>query len=251
MMNTTKVPSRHSLLKRVIWFEKRTKCDFDFYEILEPQRKVSDNPRYKNGTFFSEKCNREIQYESGIELAFIHQLETNKNVDFYYEQPVRIAYWKGRKKQLYTPDFALFLKTKEVVLVEIKEVSGMCEKSVQTKIEALLDYCHKKGFGLLLTDGKNTLDKILKVKCNKKLEQEILQAINNRTLRKQECKAIMQRHQATQNELLKIILKNGLHYKAFPFKLCQGSGNKLFYQVFFQKKRYADLEAARFSTLFK
>lgn len=171
------------LYRKILWFDNRLHYEIDFFDLLQPQRQVSEHHRYKSGAFYSEKCKREIQYESGLELSFIKQLEQLNNVLFYYEQPVQISYWRGRKKQTYTPDFGIYLDTKEFVLVEIKDLSSMLDDRVQMKAEALMGFCAKRGFGLLLYDGKYTFDKLLKSRSNRKLEKEILSALNNNVLR--------------------------------------------------------------------
>jgi len=234
------VSKEQKLYREIIWFHKKVKFDIDFFDLLQPQRIVSEDPRYNSGKIFSEKCQREIQYESGMELAFIKQLEQLKNVKFYYEQPVQIQYIRGRKKQTYTPDFGVLLDTNEFFIVEIKDLCGMLENKVQMKIEGLMDFCSKKGFGLLLTDGKNTINKIKKIKCNRKLEKEILSAIAGNILRKKQCDEIMKRYKSTQPELLKIILKNNLKYRSFPFKLQHGNRNEIFHRVFFENKSYSE-----------
>lgn len=127
----------------------------------------------------------------------------------------------------------------------------MLEHRVQLKTEALLDFCSKKGFGLLFTDGKHTFDKLLRIKLNRKLEREVLSAINNNVLRKREFDEIMKKCNCTQKELLKIIIKHNLKYKSYPFKLQYGNENNIFRKVFVEKKRYDDLIIERYSTLFK
>lgn len=239
------------LYRQIIWFNNRVKYEIDFFDLLQPQRKVSEHSRYKSGVFYSEKCKRWIQYESGLELSFMIQLESLKNVLFYYEQPVQIPYWRGRKKQTYTPDFGLYLTTKEFVLVEIKDLPSMLEDRVQRKTEALLDFCSKKGFGLLFFDGKHTFDKLLTLKNNRKLEKEILQAIAENPLRKKQYDEITKKCNSTQHELWKVIIKHNLKFRSFPFKLQHGNCNNMFRQVFIEKKRYDELVEEKYSTLFR
>lgn len=228
------------LYRKILWFDNRLHYEIDFFDLLQPQRQVSEHHRYKSGAFYSEKCGREIQYESGLELSFIKQLEQLNNVLFYYEQPVQISYWRGRKKQTYTPDFGIYLDTKEFVLVEIKDLSSMLDDRVQMKVEALMGFCAKRGFGLLLYDGKYTFDKLLKSRSNRKLEKEILSALNNNVLRGRQYKEIMRKCNSTQSELLKVIIKHNLKFKPFPFKLQHGNLNYLFRQVFIEKRKYED-----------
>lgn len=236
------------LYRKIIWFENRIKYEIDFFELLQPQRKVSEHVRYKNGVVYSEKCKRWIQYESGLELEFIMQLEQMKSVRFYYEQPVKIPYWRGRRKQMYTPDFGIYLDTQEFVLVEIKDLPSMLEDRVQMKAEALLKFCAQKGFGLLFFDGRYTLDKLRKVKNNRKLEKAVLKAIEKGVLRKEHWNELMRECNATQNELYKIVIKHNLRFRPFPFKLQAGNQNYLFRQVFIEKKKYEDLQKEKFTT---
>lgn len=239
------------LYRKILWFDNRLKYDIKFFDLLQPQRKVSENSRFKNGMYYSGKCKRWIQYESGIEYEFIIQLEQMDNILFYYEQPVRIPFRQGRRKLNYTPDFGLYLKTGEFVLVEIKDLPHMLADKVQLKVEALLDFCSKKGFGLLFFDGKNTFDKLLKIRNNRKLEKAILNVLDKGPLNKPEYNEIARQCQSTHNELLKVVIRHNLRFRPYPFKLMHGNRNILFRQVFIEKKRYDDLIEEKFQTLFK
>lgn len=229
------------LYRKILWFDNRLHHEIDFFDLLLPQREVSESPRYKSGTFYSEKCKRWIQYESGLELNFIMQLEQLKNVLFYYEQPVKIPYRRGRRKQTYTPDFGVYLDTKEFVLVEIKNLTNMLDDRVQMKAEALLRFCSLKGFGLLFFDGKDTFGKLRKIKTNRKLEKAILNAIDKNVLRKKQFTEIMTACNSTPTDLLKIIIRNNLKFRPFPFKLQHGNRNHVFRQVFIEKKKYEEV----------
>jgi len=186
-----------------------------------------------------------------LELSFIKQLEQLKNVRFYFEQPVQVTYWRGRRRQTYTPDFGVFLDTNEFIIVEVKDLPGMIEYRTQMKIEGLMNFCSKRGFGLLFTDGRNTVEKINKVKCNRKLENDILRTIETGTIRRRECNELMKKHNAKQHELLKIILKNNLRYRSFPLQIKEGRQNPFFYKVFIEKKRYDDIIFENFPAKFK
>jgi len=239
------------LFRKIIWFDKNI-CDATFFADLEPKREVSKHPRFKSGDFYSQKCKKDVSHESGLEEKFFKKLERTKRVLFYWEQPIKAPYRRGRVRSHTTPDAGVILNNLKVVIVEVKPLSQMLEYKVQMKVEGLLKFCAENGCGFLFTDGTDTIDKIKKVKCNRKLEKEILSVLGDHILRKKECNEILKRHNATQMELMKIILKNQLKYKAFPFKLqhCLHK-NDLFYKVFYKNKRYDDLVVERFSTLFK
>jgi len=240
------------IISKALWLGKKEKYNIDFFDILEPQRIIKEQSRYNSGTYYSEKCKREIQYESGLELYFIKQLEQSGKVLFYWEQPVQVQYTRGKIRDNYTPDFAIYLNTGEIIIVEIKDLPGMLDNRVQMKMEGLIRFCRKKGFGILLTNGKDTIDKIRSFKTNKELEKEILSAVSdNRVLRKNESRKIIKKHNATQNELFKVIFKNNLKYKSRSAKIEKENKNKIFRHIFINKKPYEELEAGKYSTLFK
>ena len=138
------ISKEQQLFRKILWFDKRIKFDIDYFELLQPQREVSDDPRYDNGIVFSEKCQRNIQHESGREKKFIDILENSKRVKFYFEQPCKIPYWRGRIKDEWTPDFGIYLNTGEFVIVEIKELRDMLDNKVQMKVEGALKFCRDR-----------------------------------------------------------------------------------------------------------
>lgn len=246
------VQKQNKILSKAIWPGQKRTFDIDFFEMLQPQRRVCEDSRYKSGVYYSEKCNRYIQYESGLELNFILFLEQSPKVRFYWEQPCMVPYWRGKIKDTYTPDFAVYLVTGEIIMVEIKDLPGMTDHRVQTKMQGLIKFCADKGFGILLTDGKNTIDKLLKVKCNKTLEKSVLTALkDNNCILKTECREMTKTCEATQNELLKVILKNDLRHRASKSVIRPVNRNTVFRHVFINKRPYEELNANPYSTLFK
>lgn len=151
-----------SILDKVLWFDRRIVADIDYFDLLLPKREVSHDRRFHSGLYRSLKCNRGIQYESALELRFAELLEQDERVRFYWEQPVKIPYWRGRRKVNYTPDFGIYLTTGHVVLAEVKELADMLDYRVEQKTEALMAFCAERGFGMLLTDGRHTPADLLK-----------------------------------------------------------------------------------------
>ncbi|MCD7969097.1 MAG: hypothetical protein LUF87_01930 [Alistipes sp.] len=221
-----------NIFRRVTWFDRREKFDIDYFDVLLPKRKVSSDPRYRSGVFYSEKCARFIQYESKLEYEFILLLESCKRVRFYFEQPVRIPYWRGRKRLRYTPDFGVYLTTGEFVIVEVKDLHGMLEDKVQCKTEGLIDFCTKMGFGLLVTDGRHTIADIKKIKLNRALERLVLSALEDGPIRRRQYAEMIVASGAKSNDILRIILKHDLYYTAFPLKIRHGGYNKVFREIF-------------------
>lgn len=240
-MLTTKI----NIFRKTLWFENKSKFDIDYFELLQPRREVSHHRRYRSGLFHSEKCGRDIQYESALELSFAQRLESNRHVVFYWDQPVKIPYWRGRRKAYYTPDFGVYLDSGHVVLVEVKELSDMLDERVQRKTEALMEFCHKRGFGLLLTDGRHTPRDLMKGRVNRKFERELLAALDRGILREAECREIMQRYHATAAQLHRTIIRHNLKYRPFPMLLQRNEITSIFRQVVFENKDYSEFSGVK------
>lgn len=240
--------SDNRILAKVLWFKNRTRFDIDYFDLLQPRREVSLHPRYRSGLFYSIKCGREIQYESALELRFVQQLEANKHVVFYWEQPVKIPYWRGRRKATYTPDFGIYLDSGYFVVAEVKDLPDMLDYRVQQKTESLMEFCSDRGFGLLLTDGRHTPKDLLKGKINRKLEKELVAVLAHNALRQPQCRDIMERCNATLPELYKAVIRLGLRFRSFPMVIRSGNNNRIFLRLFFEGKKYEDLIEETFPT---
>lgn len=231
------------LWKQVLWFENKTRFDIDYFDLLQPRREVSHGLRYRSGVFYSQKCGREIQYESALERRFVERLEADPHVAFYWEQPVKIPYWRGRRKVGYTPDYGIYLASGHVVLTEVKELTDMLDYRVQRKTEALMEFCARRGFGMLLTDGRHTPKDLLKGKVNRRFEKALLAALDSGPIRGEACREIMERCGATQGELYRAIIRLGLRFRPFLMRLQRGNDCRMFRGVFFEGSNYDNLTA--------
>lgn len=241
-----------NIFRKTLWFQKRGRFDLDsLTDYLQPCREVSQKERYKSGLYYSEKCARHIQYESGLELKFIEDhLENNHAVLFYWEQPIRVPFYRGKIRTTYTPDFGAYLRSGEFVLVEVKSLAEMIDHRVQAKTEGLMEFCSRRGFGLLLTNGMHTPKDLLKGRVNRMLEKEICAALEDGPIRRYEIRDLMNRCEATQSELHRAVIRLDLKFKPFPFKLQRGNQSPIFRAVFFGKKRYDELVSERFLAYF-
>lgn len=185
-----------------------------------------------------KNADREIQYESGLELDFIKYLEGSEEVLFYWEQPVDIPYWRGKLKARTYPDFAVYLRSRHFVIAEVKPLADMLDHRVQAKAEGIMDFCCRRGFGFLLTDGRPTPEHLLKGKINRRLERELKTALAAGPIRKDQYKAIKDRCDATPGQLYRTIIRLDLKYSSHRFKLQRDSQSPIFRQVYFRKKRY-------------
>ena len=228
-----------SILKRTLWFERKMRFDIDYFDLLQPRREVSHGRRYRSGLFHSEKCGRDIQYESSLELGFVRLLEENPHVVFYWDQPVRIPYWRGRRKVTYTPDYGIYLDNGYFVLAEVKDLPGMLDFRVQQKTEAMMAFCAERGFGMLLTDGRHTPRDLLAGRVNRRLERTLLKALaDHHPLRHEECKTILEHCGATASELHKAVIRHRLRFRPFPMTIGTDNDCAIFRRVFFNKEKY-------------
>ncbi|MDI5676615.1 RNA polymerase subunit sigma, partial [Salmonella enterica subsp. enterica serovar Anatum] len=83
---------------------------------LSSQRIVNDSDI--DGHFYSQKLARTVQYESGLELTIMTQLERSDQVSFYQEQPVAIPYSFKDKLRKYYPDLLVATVDGRCLLVE-------------------------------------------------------------------------------------------------------------------------------------
>lgn len=241
--------STKNLFRKVFWFENPRRFDIDYFEMLQPRRQVSHKPRYKSGLYHSEKCGRDIQYESGLELEFIKDLESSDQVLFYWEQPIDIPYWRGKVKAKTYPDFGIYLKSRHFVIAEIKPLADMLDARVQAKAEGIMDFCSSHGFGFLLTDGKHTPEHLVKGKVNRRLEKELAAALDLNPIRKEQYQTIKRSTDATPSQLYRAIIRLDLKYSSQRFKLQRGNQSPIFRQVYFQRKKYDDLVVDNFLSL--
>lgn len=237
--------SRKILLHKILWFDNRNRFDIDYFEMLQPRREVSHKPRYKSGVFRSDKCGREIQYESGLELDFIMELERCGEVLFYWEQPIAIPYWRGKLKARTYPDFGIYLQSGYFILTEIKSLADMLDHRVQAKAEGIMDFCSRHGFGFLLTDGKHTPKHLLRGKVNRRLEKQFKAALDTSPLRAEQYRTIKENCDATPNQLYRAIIRLDLKYASRRFKLQRGNQSPIFRQVYFKRKKFDELMEAK------
>lgn len=86
----------------------------------KPIRKITNRGSKKNTGFFPSKKNeRNVAFESLIELDFIYLLEFDEKVISYFEQPFKLKYFYKNRTRTYTPDF-LVNRTDKTLVIEIK-----------------------------------------------------------------------------------------------------------------------------------
>jgi hypothetical protein len=109
-------------------------------------RKVSNRSRHNViGRFPSVKMRRMIQYESLVELDYIHLLEFDPAVSRYAEQPIKIPYRDYGKLRYYTPDFHV-QKGGQNWLIECKSARFIETEDTKRNQSIADNWCPKNGY---------------------------------------------------------------------------------------------------------
>jgi len=207
------------LLSRAIWPKQVNRLTAEHVKRLERRRNVSYAGEGKAGCFFSNKLNRDVQYESNLELRFLKKIEACDNIITYQEQPLKIPYETEGKKSTYYPDILLIFNDYRCVIVEIKPVFQMALRENIAKWNALRRFCRKHGIGLLITDGTYSIEQIQKQKIKEEYVTDVLSFLEKGPIVWSQYKQIRDRHNPGRNDFVAMILKNGIYWELGPFRL--------------------------------
>ena len=218
------------LLAYVIWPSEISSGShtFEMAAKLSRKREVSRDGEGKSGTFFSQKMDREVQYESLTELQFLLKLEQIKEIALYQEQPFVIPYELGGVSRTYYPDVFFVVEDGRGVVVEIKHRYQMALHENLTKWSALRKFCVQNGWGLLVTDGQRPIQKLQQHEFPIKFQTALLAALENsrdNALSWKEYKSIRDQYNATWEDFIAVILRNRLIWNLHPFELKQRTPN--------------------------
>ncbi len=122
----------------------------NFSENFQAARKITKNYRSVTGYFQSRKNNRPIAFESILERNLFLTLEFDKDVDKYYEQPMKIGLHIDGKKSVYHPDCLIEYKQNlntPSKIVEVKYTSELNSSNdkLRTKLDAAKQYAQDNG----------------------------------------------------------------------------------------------------------
>lgn len=190
----------------------------DFSQFLR-QREVRQHADSYSGSFYSQKLNRVIAYESHLEYRFLQRLEQVDKVVFYQEQPFIVPYKVGEETYSYYPDILFFLDDNRGIVVEIKPTFKMALHHNLHKWAGLRSFCTHRGFGLLITDGRYTLQQVQRHPINPEYAQDVLKTLAHGPINWTQYKPIQERHQIHHWEFLALVLKHKLVWHLRPFSL--------------------------------
>jgi DNA-binding CsgD family transcriptional regulator len=207
------------LLSYVIWPNEVKLLTGDEISAVRRERNISTDGEGHSGSFFSEKMNRTVQYESQLELNFLLQLEQLEEVVFYQEQPFRIPYNHDGETWDYYPDLLFILSDGRGIVVEIKPVFKMALRENLTKWSALRKFCNDKGLGILVTDGRYSIQQVQRRDVDPGFEKAVLTSLQRGPLSWREYKEIRDKYDVNRNDFLALVLQNRLVWKLGPFTL--------------------------------
>ncbi|MCL4338638.1 hypothetical protein M1271_03040 [Patescibacteria group bacterium] len=218
------------LLSEVEWFGQSEETNDlslpDINEIsLESKRRIRNVPfdyQKNSGSFYSHKLKREVQFESGREREMFIYMEKHDDVVWYKEQPLKLSYRLQGKDRYVYPDCLFELSSGKRVVVDIRPVFKMALSENVFKWSLMQKYCRRKGYGLLITDGKKSISHFLRHEVNKEFAQAVLdklRKIRPRSLWWQEYKSLLRKHKAIIEDDVGLILQCRLVWTLNPFSL--------------------------------
>ena len=207
------------LLSYVIYPGEVKKLKESSFQEINRQREVSLEGKGTSGDFYSNKLNRLVQYESSLEMNFLLYLENLDDVIFYQEQPLRIFYEFEEKGGFYYPDFLFILKDGVGIVTEIKPIFQMALQRNLAKWSALKAYCSQHGLGLLVTDGRYTIQQIQQHQVKPDFSNYVLEKLYQGNMIWTEYKKIKEQFKPSRNDFVSLVLNNRLIWKLNPFFL--------------------------------
>ena len=124
--------------------------DLDFERLRTP----NEDSIGLTGSFFSQKNNREVLYESSQEHLIFQTMERLDNVVWYQEQPLKIPYNAGGYQNYYFPDLAVLTKNGRCIVVEVKLGWHFVLEISLRKTLAAIDFLHPKGIAFVMLDSR-------------------------------------------------------------------------------------------------
>ncbi len=130
---------------------------------LKKKRNISANEFSLTGQIKSLKRNDLVDFESSLERDYIHILEFDENVRYYYEQPLKIEF----NDRYYVPDFFVeyWDGTKEVI--EIKYTIDLIDNASKyvSKFKAAEEFCNSNDLRFrILTENEIRNDYLFNIK---------------------------------------------------------------------------------------
>ena len=186
-------------------------------DVFSAQREVRAGLA-RTGSFHSQKLGRAVQYESGLELAFLNQLELGDRIVGYQEQPISIDYVVSGRPRKYVPDVVAVFDDGRALVVEIKPRLQMALMTNIRKWVALARWCGQHGAGLLIGDGRVSVHDVLLGSCDHEFCERLRDSLRGGPLNYHEYRHGVGRGRAI-HELAAAVGDGLLAWQLTPFEL--------------------------------
>lgn len=178
-----------------------------------------------DGTFWSAKNKRSIKYDSPLQFRFYQLLEEASLVLWYSRR-------ESNGRSMGTPgegSVLITLSDKRILLAEIMPVKKMSRPNCRGRLMALSKHCHSAGLGFMVTDGNYSLRQLERHCLTEKLAEKFLDLLLSQKagLDEKQCQQFLLRENASELDLVTIILKNGLDLEHYPFRVSRNTNSKL------------------------
>ena len=182
-----------------------------------PVRSVKHDGEGLAGSFWSDKLQRSVEYESELERAFFARVERWPAVVRFTEQPVWIPL--GSPDSIYCPDCLLTLEDGAQVIVEVKPMWLIPLHANWERWRALRRFAAERGVGVLITDGRRTAQAIRNHQPMEGFEREVLGVLRQRDIHWREYFDIKRRWSPSGLDFASLVLRNRLEWHLSPFRL--------------------------------
>jgi hypothetical protein len=186
---------------------------------LAAVRRITRDPERHTGTFTSQKMHRQVEFESELERQFLSRLEETPAVAAYQEQPMAIEYQSRGVTRVYYPDVIATLTDRRVLVVELKPRFQMALHANVEKWRAAFRFCHQRGWGFLVTDGRRSMNSLLEYRLHEPFVEAIDSALSRGPLDWPAYQRIRDAADVGGDEFLALVLQRRLRWSLAPFRL--------------------------------
>lgn len=210
----------------VEWPDNANTCDLSVLETLKFERKADDPADFGNlASYFSEKMERSVAYESGEELKALQAIDRSMLVESFATQSIRLQYRDQGRERAYHPDIFMRLCDGRCLVLEIKDPRVIATYPVLTKAFHMRRKLQPFGIGYHVTSFQgHTIKRLRQLHIDEKIEHQFLQELDKAGVlvsrRVFKVVADLYRGEHSVNDVLQaIVLKHGLAFYERPFRV--------------------------------
>ena len=189
------------------------------YHSLIKERNVS--PKNNVGVEELERLNSSVAYESFLEREILDRLNKCEFVSSIKTQSLVITYKHNEQIYHYYPDIQLLTNDNQLVIIEVKPLFHMIDRTSLIKYQALKKYCEKKGYGYAMIDEQyNSIESILKHEVDSNIAKSFIFYLKEKgKINYNEYCSFKETFLITLKDLAKIVIENcdSIEFNHSPF----------------------------------